>query len=156
MLRIHWLRSAEGSRSAKKSELGAQALFGPPMSRRRLYQCVLYLLCVSLFIGFGWLGATLSHVMKRRAAIAQIQSQGGIVQYFESTTSSSSDPQWFQEKLRCCPSTVRQWLGDPPVHYINVSVRRCKPQFAWSDRERFQRLFPEASVVPEKQSAFPQ
>ena len=95
-------------------------------------------------------------VARRHAALARVRSQGGIVEYYESTESTERDPPWFQEKVRRRPSIVRQWMGDPSVWYINISDRRCTPDFQWSERESLQSLFPEACVVPEHQAAFAQ
>lgn len=98
-------------------------------------------------VSFGW---PLGRIQERREALRWIEHQGGFVNAYEAEL---IDP------LNCEPPRywaavsmprIRLWLGDQPVHYINIVRTSAK----WEDRERLSRLFPEAFVVPERPDDF--
>src|SRR4051812_29369868 len=81
------------------------------------------LLCVVLLIAV-WIGFQMKTIRERAARITEIKEHGGtVMEYSLPITGLANSPEWFQRQVSHI-STVRTWLGDPPVAYI--SLGKCK------------------------------
>ena len=119
--------------------------------KRRPYRFSVAVLSGVVGIAALWAGWNLYQVRERKAARQWIEQQGGFADTWSPISLQKRDslPEPWRTKAAQFPR-VRLWFGDEAVYNINLACA----SFTWADRQRIDRLFPEAFVMPERPDGF--